>query len=41
MSAGGALSILQSPILRDLDEVIKIYKGGCNIEIVWDCIKIV
>ena len=30
------LSILQLPILRDLGEVIKIYKAGYNTEIIWD-----
>jgi len=37
----GVLSILWSPILRDLGKAIEIYKAGYNAKIVYNCTKIV
>jgi hypothetical protein len=46
--ASKTLSILWSPILRDLGEVIKIYKADCGIKVAkavlrlyWNCAEIV
>jgi len=37
----GVLSMLWSPILRDLGKAIKIYKAGCDAKIVYNCTKII
>jgi len=37
----GVLSILWSPILRDLGKAIKIYKAGCDAKIIYNCTKII
>jgi hypothetical protein len=37
----GVLSMLWSPISRDLGKAIEIYKAGCNAKIVYNYTKIV